>query len=105
VHVVVELPAALAEVAGSRVVPLELPQGATVADLVPALADRHPGVGRRVCDETGALRRFVNVYVDDEDVRQTSGLATPLSDGSVVLVLPSIAGGSASAPSAHRCSG
>ena len=46
-----------------------------------------------VCDEAGALRRFVNVYVDGDDVRYTGGLGAPVADGAVVQVLPSVAGG------------
>jgi molybdopterin converting factor small subunit len=58
-----------------------------------ALAVEHPLLGRRIRDETGAVRRFVNVYVDGDDVRFGAGLATPVADGATVHVLPSIAGG------------
>ena len=56
-------------------------------------ANSVPAVVRRIRDETGALRRFVNVYVDGEDVRHLDGTATPLRDGCLVQVLPSVAGG------------
>ncbi len=61
--------------------------------LLDQLADRWPRLHRRIRDEQGAIRRFVNVYVDGEDCRETGMLATPLSDRSQVQVLPSVAGG------------
>jgi molybdopterin synthase sulfur carrier subunit len=69
------------------------PQGETLADLLDALDAEHPLLGRRIRDETGHVRRFVNVYVDGDDVRFSGGLATPVADGTVVQVLPSVAGG------------
>ena len=91
VHVV--LPGALADLAGgARHLDLD-PDGATLAELLDELAARHPVLGRRIRDETGAVRRFVNVYVDAEDVRWQAGLATVVRDGAVVQVLPSVAGG------------
>lgn len=89
------LPTALAEAAGGRRV-LEIdPAPPTVGALLEGLASSHPGLERRIRDERGALRRFVNVYVGDDDVRYLDGLATPLADGAEVWVLPSVAGGSA----------
>jgi sulfur-carrier protein len=67
--------------------------GATLADVITALEAAHPGIGPRVLDEEGRLRRFVNVYVGDEDVRFASGLQTPTPDGSTVSVIPAVAGG------------
>jgi sulfur-carrier protein len=66
--------------------------GATLLDLLDDLDARHPGLKDRLVEEQG-LRRFVNVYVNDEDVRFTGGLAAPTSDGDVVVVLPAVAGG------------
>jgi len=66
--------------------------GATLADLISDLDANHPGLGDRLLDN-GELRRFVNVYLNDEDVRFTGGLATPLADGDAVTVLPAVAGG------------
>lgn len=87
------LPGALAGSAGgARRVDLDVP-GGTVEGLLDALAAAHPLLGRRLRDETGALRRFVNVYVDGEDVRWDGGLAAAVPDGAVVQVLPSVAGG------------
>ena len=87
------LPGALASAAGgARRLEVDLPAG-TVAGLLDVLAATHPLLGRRLRDETGALRRFVNVYVDGEDVRWDGGLAAAVPDGAVVQVLPSVAGG------------
>ena len=66
--------------------------GATVADLITDLDSRHPGIRDRIVDDAG-LRRFVNVYLNDEDVRFLDGIGTSLSDGDVVTVLPAVAGG------------
>ena len=74
-------------------VDVDVVAGGTVADLLEALAAEHPLLGRRIRDETGQVRRFVNVYVDGEDVRFAEGLATPVPDGAEVQVLPSVAGG------------
>ena len=66
--------------------------GATLADLVADLDAKFPGLRDRVVDDAG-LRRFVNVYLNDEDVRFLDGLATTLSDGDSVTILPAVAGG------------
>jgi molybdopterin converting factor small subunit len=67
--------------------------GATLADVITAVDATHSGVAGRVLDDNGALRRFVNVYVGDEDVRFLDGLATPVPDGSTVSIIPAVAGG------------
>ena len=67
-------------------------EGSTLADLITDLDARHPGLGDRLLD-AGELRRFVNVYKNDEDVRFLGGLTTPLADGDSVTVLPAVAGG------------
>jgi MoaD family protein len=66
--------------------------GETLAALIDDLESNHPGLKDRLL-ESGDLRRFVNVYVNDEDVRFTGGLQTALSDGDQVVVLPAVAGG------------
>lgn len=66
--------------------------GATLADLLDDLESRHTGLRARLI-EGGQLRRFVNVYLNDEDVRFLDGLGTKLGDGDVVTVLPAVAGG------------
>ena len=89
----VVLPGVLADLAGgSRHLEVD-PGGGTLADLLDTLAAVHPALARRIRDESGALRRFVNVYVDGDDVRFAGGLDTPVPDGAVVQVLPSVAGG------------
>jgi molybdopterin converting factor small subunit len=89
----VVLPGVLADLAGgTKHLALE-PAGETLGDLLDALAAQHPMLGRRIRDETGKVRRFVNVYVDGDDIRFTEGLATRVRDGGVVQVLPSVAGG------------
>lgn len=70
--------------------------GATVAEVVEALERRHPGLKDRLLDEKG-VRRFVNIYVGEEDVRFTGGLQTPVKGGDQISIVPAIAGGSASA--------
>ena len=66
--------------------------GATIAELLADIDGRHPGLSQRIADG-GGLRRFVNVYLNDEDVRFLGGLETPLRDGDTVTVLPAVAGG------------
>lgn len=66
--------------------------GATLAELVDHLEASHPGLKDRLVDD-GSLRRFVNVYLNDEDVRFLGGLGTELRDGDSVTVLPAVAGG------------
>ncbi|GAT65477.1 MoaD/ThiS family protein [Planomonospora sp. ID91781] len=68
-------------------------KGATLEELIGDLESRHPGLQARLVDQ-GALRRFVNVYLNDEDVRFLGGLETPVADGDTVTVLPAVAGGS-----------
>ena len=67
-------------------------KGDTLRDLIADLESRHPGLQDRVVED-GSLRRFVNVYLNDEDVRFLDGIDTRLSDGDVVTVLPAVAGG------------
>ena len=66
--------------------------GANLAELIEDLEANHPGIKDRLL-EAGDLRRFVNVYVNDEDVRFIGGLEAELSDGDQVVVLPAVAGG------------
>jgi len=66
--------------------------GATVADVIADLEKRHPGVRDRLLDEKG-VRRFVNVYVGDEDIRFLDGLTTALKRGDQISIVPAIAGG------------
>jgi len=87
------LPGVLAALAGGSKHVTLAPAGDSLADLLDALAAEHPMLARRIRDETGQVRRFVNVYVDGDDVRFTEGLQTKVRDGAEVHVLPSVAGG------------
>jgi molybdopterin synthase sulfur carrier subunit len=68
-------------------------EGATVRDAIGALEHDHPGMEARLLDEQGALRRFVNLFVADEDVRFLQGLDTDLAAGVTVSIVPAVAGG------------
>ena len=69
-------------------------QGANLAALLDDLETRHAGLKGRLVTDDGSLHRFVNIYVNDEDVRFTGSLDTELSDGDSVTILPAVAGGS-----------
>lgn len=90
----VVLPAALRQFSdGAAGVDLTLATDATLSDVLDALAERVPALARRIRDEQGELRRYVNVYIDGEDARRLGGLAAPVIDTAEVLILPSVAGG------------
>jgi sulfur-carrier protein len=93
VTVQVLLPGVLAALAGGEKHVDVDPRGETLADVLDALGSAHPMLARRIRDETGQVRRFVNVFVDGDDVRFQDGLATKVCSGAEVHVLPSIAGG------------
>jgi len=67
--------------------------GSTVGEALKALDAAHPGFGERLFDETGKLRRFVNVFVADEDIRFLDGIETPVDDKTTVSIIPAVAGG------------
>ena len=67
--------------------------GKTIGDLLEDLDGRFPGIRERLCDESGNLRRFVNIYVNEEDIRFRQGKETILSDGDEISIVPAIAGG------------
>jgi sulfur-carrier protein len=67
--------------------------GETISALLSQLETEYPGFTNRICDDQGELRRFINVYVNDEDVRFLQGKETPLKDGDEVSIVPAIAGG------------
>jgi molybdopterin synthase sulfur carrier subunit len=68
-------------------------ESGTLSDVIAALESAHPGLGDRLLDEDGALRKFVNVFVDDDDVRYLEGLDTKVGDGITVSIIPAVAGG------------
>ena len=65
----------------------------TLANLIDGLETSYPGIKERICDETGELRRFVNVYINGEDVRFMDGLDSSLKTGDEVSIVPAVAGG------------
>lgn len=68
-------------------------EGGTLREVIAGLDAEFPGVGGRILDDTGKIRRFVNVYVGDTDVRLAQGLDTPVPPGTQVSVIPAVAGG------------
>jgi molybdopterin synthase sulfur carrier subunit len=68
-------------------------EATTVREVIEGLEGRHPGIGERLLDESGELRRFVNIFVADEDVRFLEGLNTPLTQGQSISIVPAVAGG------------
>lgn len=67
--------------------------GGTVEAIVADIEKRHPGIKERLCDAEGKVRRFVNIYVNGDDIRFLSNLDTPVKDGDEVSIVPAIAGG------------
>jgi len=67
--------------------------GATVGDVLKGLDAAHAGFAERIFDDEGGLRRFVNVFLDEEDVRFLDGLATPVGEGQTISIVPAVAGG------------
>jgi molybdopterin synthase sulfur carrier subunit len=68
-------------------------EGGTVKELLAGLDAAHPGFAERLHDESGGLRRFVNIFVADEDIRFLDGIDTPVASGEVVSIVPAVAGG------------
>ena len=66
---------------------------ATIGDAIKELQSRYPGIEERLVDEKGEVRRFVNVYVNEEDIRFLKNKETPLKDGDEISIIPAIAGG------------
>jgi molybdopterin synthase sulfur carrier subunit len=91
VTVLVRIPTILRSYTGGAA-EVPAPEG-TLREVITGLDTAYPGLGGRILDEGGQLRRFVNVYVGDEDVRFAQGLDTPVSSGSRVSVIPAVAGG------------
>jgi molybdopterin converting factor small subunit len=67
--------------------------GATIGDVLSKMVAEYPGMSGQVLTDDGTLHKFVNIYVDDDDVRYLEGLETPVNDGAEVSILPAVAGG------------
>lgn len=92
--VIVLVPAVLAQHTGDRrELEIQVPGTTTVAELLDALARDYPIFGRRVRDEAGAIRRYVNCYLDGEDIRGLDGTGTRVQAGQQLLLIQSVAGG------------
>jgi sulfur-carrier protein len=87
----VKLPTQLRDAAGGETA-IDA-EGTTVGEVLDSLYGQHEELRERLSDGDGALRRFVNVYVDGEDIRFGGGLDTPVADGQEVQILPAVAGG------------
>ena len=89
--VTVRIPTTLRPLSGGDKL-VEVPAG-TLSEVIAALEAAHPGLADRLLDEDGALRKFVNIFVDDDDVRYLDGLDTVVADGITVSIIPAVAGG------------
>jgi molybdopterin synthase sulfur carrier subunit len=68
-------------------------EGTTIKEVLAALVERYPALGERIFDEQGSVRRFVNVFLDSEDIRFLDGPSTRVAAGAVVSIVPAVAGG------------
>jgi sulfur-carrier protein len=89
--VTVRIPSVLRNLTGGKE-SIDVP-AQTVDDALNAIERAHPGLKNRLCDDSGKLRRFVNVFVAEEDIRFLEGQATPVKDGDLIDIVPAIAGG------------
>ena len=89
--VTIKLPTILRKFAGNEA--RVSAEGATLEEVLKDLESRYPGITKNVIAEDGGLHRFINVYVNDEDVRYLGSLETPIADGDTVSILPAVAGG------------
>lgn len=88
----VKIPTQLRQLVGGEK-EVEIEKAANVREILDNLGGQHPGLIERIVDEDGELRRFVNLYVGDEDVRFLQGLDTPVEPDQTVSILPAVAGG------------
>ena len=89
--VTIKLPTILRKFAGNEA--RVSAEGVTLAEVLKDLESRYPGITKNVIAEDGGLHRFINVYVNDEDVRYLGSLETPVAEGDMVSILPAVAGG------------
>ena len=78
---------------GAESVTADSASGATVAAVIEDIEGRHPGLKERICDDAGQVRRFVNIFANDEDIRFLKNLDTPVKDSDEISIVPAIAGG------------
>ena len=90
--VTVRIPTPLRKLTGDREV-VTADGGSSLLEIIGRLDQEYPGLKERICDESGEMRRFVNLYVNGEDVRFLSGLETPVKEGDEVSIVPAVAGG------------
>lgn len=88
-----QIPGALREFTGGRAVVEVSVSNGTVSDALTALWNLHPGVRDRVINEQGQLRQHINIFVGNEHIRYTGGLATPVSKGAEISIVPAVSGG------------
>ncbi|MBW3588639.1 MAG: MoaD/ThiS family protein [Actinobacteria bacterium] len=88
----VKIPTQLRQLVGGEK-EIEIEKAANVREILDNLGGQHPGLIERIVDENGEIRRFVNLYVGDEDVRFLQGLDTPVEPDQTVSILPAVAGG------------
>ncbi len=93
--VAVRIPAPLRKLTADQDVVMS--DGSRLSDCIESLEQNYPGLKERLCDEAGEIRRFVNIYVNGEDVRFLQGLDTPLKPGDEVSIVPAVAGGTSGA--------
>ena len=86
----VRVTATLATLVGGKSVPAD---GKTIGEMLDHLDAKHPGFRAQISGDDGRLHRFVNIYVNDEDIRYLKSLDTPLAEGDVISILPALAGG------------
>lgn len=67
--------------------------GATIGEVIASLEQSYPGIKARICDDSGQVRRFVNIFANDEDIRFLKHLDTPVAEGDEISIVPAIAGG------------
>lgn len=67
--------------------------GATIGEVIASLEQSYPGIKARICDDSGQVRRFVNIFANDEDIRFLQHLDTPVAEGDEISIVPAIAGG------------
>jgi len=91
VSVIVRIPIALRKITADQ--DSVSADGESLSECIDSLEASYPGLKERLCDESGEIRRFVNIYVNGEDVRFLHGLATPLKDDAEVSIIPAVAGG------------